>query len=42
LLIKNRVSGKWNDFLTDKTNKQELFGFLHKKISNIPFKSKFV
>jgi len=28
---KNRVPRKWNDFLRDETNKEELFGFLSKK-----------
>ncbi len=29
---KNKVPGKWNDFLRDETNKKELFHFLSKKI----------
>ena len=30
---KNKLPGKWADFLRDATNKQELFGFISKKVA---------
>ena len=30
---KNKLPGKWADFLHDATNKQELFGFISKKVA---------
>ena len=32
---KNKLPGKWADFLRDPTNKQELFAFLSNKIANM-------
>ena len=32
---KNKLPGKWADFLRDATNKQEMFGFIFNKVASV-------